>query len=319
LVVTNYFRFLSTVFLWCALGFGCMEASWLKEAGEVDAGAADEAEDPVYGDAEQYLFDVDRLYRFGVSGQMILLARHAVYPDETYDAFSATARFYNVLREPDDAEVKKVVDTLDGINDCGLEVIYESGSFFQEEDIEWLTAGEVTVSSGAQWAELAEFQGSSIYYETFLSDHGLSPLYGGRYAFAATGALAPAINVTVEMPSPLTFTEVNHADVTTLPTEDLVLEWTGGDSQGTVRIFYSAALYTEASGGYVIDPPFYDVTCVVDDDGRFVMPAAILSKIPRELSAKMMLRRSNAGFVDASSGKMLFVSDTVSSELMLGL
>ncbi len=286
---------------------GCMTPRWLTEGGDEasDAGRIDRRDDDTsdgYGDLSRYHFELSDIYTTGVNGHLVLGARHSVHGANRAEFFSATARFFEVIRETDPSTYLQTIDELEDINDCGLQIL--NGDSIDYEQIRWRDVGDMAVLSGDRAVDLERFEGGIISYEADLLDEGLAPQYGAEYRF--TGGVSP-IRLSVILPEDISFTVDPPRDLSTPVVGDIILSWPRTDSDAVVKIVYSAARYTTADGGYTVSPPFYEITCIAADDGHFAVPASLLSLIPDNLQAELSLRRANAAFVDLPNDEVVFI------------
>lgn len=314
MTVSPTVRIQITMFACSLIAGGCMSLDLTDDGAER---ATDPDVDRIHGDASEYIYDPADIYTHGVNGHLWIGARHSDYSDESYDTFSANARFFNVDIETDPSEYKEVINEIEGINDCGLQIINAGG--IENDMIAWWDAGEVSLSWGPHAVLLSETRGASIYYDADLRALGHEPRFDTAYTFRATGGAAPAMSQSITLPADIELSIASPKIVTTPIREELTLEWTGATFERAVRIVYSAARYTVVDGGYSVAPPYYDIVCVADDDGRFTIPAMLLQQIPDDYAAELSIRRGNADFVEISGGLDIFMAAAASHSMLLGV
>jgi len=267
---------------------------------ETDTGIADYDTDP-------------ELYAEAIDGFVLVMAARFETSGLNY---TASAQFYDVTLAEEFHEEVVDIDYFTGTEDCGLQ-LDEGWGWGMDGEIEWLTAGEVSVASGTQSAILAQQDGGLVIrYEADLTAWDYEPRYGEPYSFVTTGDESAAIDLdpAFTLPEDLQIIAPDLAVDPALPADDVTLLWTNTTDGGTVWIQIMAE--EELNCG---TPPYYWLTCEAIDDGEFVLPGTLLEQIPSGWVAHLSISRSAIAFHNLGDGRTILGRGIVHQSWILSM
>jgi hypothetical protein len=246
----------------------------------------------------------------GTSGFIDISVNASASAVELMPSFGVYAQFFD---RPADgsAEFATVLDPLEGIDDCS---VVDPSGMGVGDDVEWVDIGELMLIDGSHEYAIEETPASHEGYYSYgvdLSELGVEPRYGGKYALRGSGGgFDESFDIDgVRLPDRLTVTELESNGQ--FEPGALELTWSGrGDSPLRVRLWINPLPMD------VADP--YQIECLVADDGEFIIPAKVLKAAP-EGFVSASFRRQNRTVAKAGE-KTLTINAVmeVSYEFLLG-
>jgi hypothetical protein len=243
-------------------------------------------------------------YAVGSSG-CLFLSFHRYAPDG-YN-FTADAQFYDITEAPVDYPNTETIIEAEGVDTCSL--VFEDGTGSGSEGVmEYLGAGAVTLTSGAESADLDMY--SDDYFTSYSADLGglgLEPRFEEGYSLFASGDEAPALVLDPAVTLPAEMTVIAPEPGSVLPHAPVVIAWGGANGAHDAVIEISVhETYPSWSEQYVVD-------CVVHDDGAFEIPGAVMEALPAGWYASFGIHRRTitaAPYADATFFSIATVSAT---------
>jgi hypothetical protein len=216
--------------------------------------------------------DETRLYQVGSGGFLELGAGHQ---GDMLASYYADAQFYDLSEDyiPDTDNVDVLVAAT-GVDTCELSYLDGTGSG-SGTGLDWLSAGTITLTSGTDSAVLEQVvDGEVIRYGADLLGQGLLPRYGEEYSLVVEGNEAPALELDPAIALPEETLAFAPEPDAVLPRTALAFSWSVDVPGGTAHIEIVAY---EGEGGLA---EMYRITCEVDDDGEFEVPAEMMEALP---------------------------------------
>lgn len=223
-------------------------------------------------------FGLPSPYRKGTQGFVTLgVARDAwgAYADAVQ--FYASAQFFTVERES--RVLGEEIDPLEGVDDCGVLRSRNSTG----PDIQFFPVDEAELVRGDMRVPVVPTIAHNEYFSSYAADlTGEVPAYGATYSFrAAGGGLKGEIEVPVRLPEALEITSL--AGVSRVDKGALALSWTGTGTEPLHLLLWVEAKLSDS-------PTFYEIQCLLEDDGAFEIPASVLEAAPEGIVTAMFTR-----------------------------
>jgi len=270
--------------------------------------AAHEAD--VMPTAEPLLPETRTSYVAGTDGFVQLVASSRFVGKQPIDsAFGAMAQF--AVIKGTSGDFGQVIDPLEGIDDCG--VSKESGAGVAA-NIDFYDAGEVSLldDQAVRPLSLSAASHDDFYqYIAELSEQGIAARFGQSYGVKVAGGSFGAVFETskLRLPAELVLNELGQT--AQFEQKDLRLTWAGRGAQPLYLEMLVSKSPTDLSNSYQID-------CLIEDDGEFVIPEAVLAAAPSGF-ARATFTREDRHIETSGPHSLLLVGQVeVTHEFALG-
>jgi hypothetical protein len=251
-------------------------------------------------DVDGYTFD--GFYSPSLYGHLSLGVSHYGAPSGMRTSFWMRAQFYETLQEKYEPSLEDSLDPLERIGDCGLNVVTHVGVKYAAGDLDFKSPGTVTLLGGPEPVRV-EPEGLGITVEDLVE-----PQYGHTYTVSAVGAETPSFSLPLDLP-----VNISEISGTRQDNNDFRVNWDGGTGEGLVTIRFNSSAETD-------DPEMtdsYRLTCIVPDSGSFTIPGALMSQIPPDTNADILVARGVEHITDIAEDKLVYTSTSVSHRIPL--
>ncbi|MEE9382633.1 MAG: hypothetical protein V3V08_04385 [Nannocystaceae bacterium] len=222
---------------------------------------------------------------------------------EQLQYFAVLAVYDLVVAPGTDFMCGRVLDTLQGSDDCGL--VWNAGlSGSSGSDGEWdydeLRDPEVVVD-GVTYSMMA----LGHVYVAHLGDAGLSPAWGGVHGFRFDSEILGTLEIdnAVRLVPDLQVQTPTFADFPPISGDQpLPVRWEAADGGDELLV----SVVARPPGGSNMRQSFR-ITCTPIDDGSFEIPAELLRYVPQGWEVKVDLRRRRVQEVETGDGRLFYV------------
>lgn len=240
----------------------------------------------------------------------IISSRSFVGHSERYSGFGADAQFATISGAPG-GQYGDVIDPLEGLDDCG--VVKESG-VGAAPNIDMYDAERVILKDGAVERPLSLSSASHDDFYQYIAEldaQGVEPRYGQSYGVLVEGGSFGSAfrSDSLRLPPALAIHELEQASH--FGQEELRLTWSG---QGEAPLYLS--LWVSKSPGDLANA--YQIQCLLEDDGEFVIPAQVLQAAPSGFVSASFTREDRHIEKSGTHSLLLVGSVEVSHQFALG-
>jgi hypothetical protein len=232
-------------------------------------------------------------YEQGSDGFVQLTVSQAfVGAERSEPGFGLFAQFFPAIERAAAAR-GELIDPLSGVDDCG---VFRNANLGGGDVSDWLQVGSAVLRDGSERVELEEFQSGDLF--SYGAELDRTPRFGERYGIRVEGGDFGAAFDSDALELPQTLSLAAFEAAAPVPRAALSLQWTGtGGSPLRIRLMHSAKL-SDLGGGL-------DIICLVEDDGEFTIPAAVMQAVPDGFVDAYVTRANRALHEDGGHNVLL--------------